>query len=197
MNNLIILNINNIFNNILFKYNYNFFIKLCLNNYIKIYKIIIYIIKYHYIHSIYKYKYTKNRSNIYFSKKKIRVQKGLGKARLKNLSSPLCKQGSCIFGPFYNKISIKYNKFIYKLIFLFLLLNKRSNIIILKYENILNFLYIININNSSLFNINNLLNKILYLNGIILGYKIYNLNKINNKYIFLNLIKYNYIIFII
>ncbi|CAD2107745.1 apicoplast ribosomal protein L4 (apicoplast) [Plasmodium vinckei lentum] len=198
MDNIIILNINNnIFNNnIIFKYKYDFFIKLYLNNYIKIYKLLIYIIKYYYLNSIYKYKNTKNRSLINFSKKKIRVQKGTGKARLKTLSSTICKQGACTFGPFYKYKNIKYNKFIYKLIFIYLLINKRSNILIIKFEHILCLLYIYrNIN----LNINELICKILYLNGILLNksYKILNLYEINNKYILLNLILYNYIIFIV
>ncbi|VEV59455.1 apicoplast ribosomal protein L4 (apicoplast) [Plasmodium vinckei vinckei] len=198
MDNIIILNINNnIFNNnIIFKYKYDFFIKLYLNNYIKIYKLLIYIIKYYYLNSIYKYKNTKNRSLINFSKKKIRVQKGTGKARLKTLSSTVCKQGSCTFGPFYKNKIIKYNKFIYKLIFIYLLINKRSNILIIKFEYILCLLYIYrNIN----FNIKELIYKILYLNGVLLNknYKILNLYEINNKYILLNLILYNYIIFIV
>ncbi|VVF13533.1 apicoplast ribosomal protein L4 (apicoplast) [Hepatocystis sp. ex Piliocolobus tephrosceles] len=200
MDNIIVLNINNnIFNNIIFKYKYNFFIKISLNNYIKIYKLIIYILKYYYINYIYKYKYTKNRSIINFSKKKIRTQKGLGKARLKNLSSPICKQGACTFGPFSKKDNIKYNKNIYKLIFIYLLINKRSNILIIKFEDILNLLNIIYIKNIYKFTIKNLIDKILYFNGIILNnnYKILNINNINNKFILINLIIYNYIIFVI
>ncbi|CAD2107747.1 apicoplast ribosomal protein L4 (apicoplast) [Plasmodium vinckei brucechwatti] len=198
MDNIIILNINNkIFNNnIIFKYKYDFFIKLYLNNYIKIYKLLIYIIKYYYLNSIYKYKNTKNRSLINFSKKKIRVQKGTGKSRLKTLSSTICKQGACTFGPFYKNKIIKYNKFIYKLIFIYLLINKRSNILMIKFEYIVYLLYIYK---NIYFNIKELIYRILYLNGILLNknYKILNLYEINNKYILLNLILYNYIIFII
>nr|BBB58101.1 large subunit ribosomal protein 4 [Plasmodium fragile] len=200
--NIIILNINNnIFDNILFKYKYKFFIKLYLNNYIKTYKIINYIIKDYYIYNNYIYKHTKNRSMIKYSNRKIRVQKGTGKARLKNNASPVCKQGSCIFGPYYNKIQIKYNKFIYKLIFIYLLLNKRSNIIIIKLENIFNIYYMNNY--FSIYTINYFINKILYFNGILIyNYinnkcKILNFYNINNKYILFNLILYNYIILII
>nr|BBB58072.1 large subunit ribosomal protein 4 [Plasmodium knowlesi] len=201
--NIIILNINNnIFNNIIFKYKYIFFIKLYLNNYIKTYKIINYIIKYYYIYNNYIYKYTKNRSMIKYSNRKIRVQKGTGQARLKNNTSPACKQGSCTFGPYYNKIKIKYNKFIYKLIFIYLLLNKRSNIIIIKLENIFDIYYM---NNYSIkYTIDYFINKILYFNGILISdyinnnkCKILNFYNINNKYILFNLILYNYIIFIV
>nr|BBB58159.1 large subunit ribosomal protein 4 [Plasmodium simiovale] len=191
--NIIILNINNdIFNNIIFKYKYKFFIKLYLNSYIKTYKIINYIIKDYYIYNNYIYKHTKNRNMINYSNKKIRIQKGTGKARLKNNTSPVCKQGSCTFGPYYDKIKIKYNKFIYKLIFIYLLLNKRSNIIIIKLENIFNICYVNN---------NYFMNKILYFNGILIcnsnKFKILNFYNINNKYILFNLILYNYIILII
>nr|BAL70563.1 large subunit ribosomal protein 4 [Plasmodium malariae] len=196
--NIIVLNINNTIN-IIFKYKYDFFIKLYLNNYIKFYKLIIYIIKYYYIYHIYKYKSTKNRSIINFSKKKIRLQKGLGKSRLRNISSSICKQGYCVFGPYYKKNYILCNKFIYKLIFLYLLLNKRSNIIIIKFEDILNLLNIIYNNNKLLFNIYFLIYKFLYFKGILLDkkYKLLIFNKIYNKYIYLNLIIYNYIILII
>ncbi|GAW84743.1 large subunit ribosomal protein 4 (apicoplast) [Plasmodium gonderi] len=202
--NIIILNIkNNIFNNIIFKYKYNFFIKLYLNYYIKIYKIINYIIKYYYIYNIYVYKYTKNRSIINYSNKKIRIQKGTGKARLKNIKSPVCKQGSCSFGPYYVKNRIKYNKFIYKLIFIYLLCNKRSNIIIIKFENIFNMCNYVNIIDFKKFIIDYFIFKILYFNGIVFKqnkvnkYKIMNFYKINNKNMLFNLILYNYIILII
>lgn len=189
--NIIILN-NNTLNNIIFKYKYNFFIKLYFNNYIKICKLIIYIIKYLYIYNIYMYKHTKNKSKVYFSNKKIRVQKGLGKARLKNFKSPVCKQGACNFGPFYkeNKIISKIN---YRLIFIYLLINKRSNIIIIKLENIINLLNIFYKNK------NYCIFKLLYLKGIINNkYILINLNnKLFNKNIFINIIMYNYLIFLI
>nr|BBB58130.1 large subunit ribosomal protein 4 [Plasmodium fieldi] len=199
--NIIILSINNV-NNIIFKYKYKFFIKLYLNNYIKTYKIINYILKEYYIYKNYIYKHTKNRSMIKYSNRKIRIQKGTGKARLKNNTSPICKQGSCTFGPYYNKITIKYNRFIYKLIFIYLLLNKRSNIIIIKLEDIFNIYYINNYFIKSI--INYFINKILYFNGILIynninnnKCKILNFYNINNKYILFNLIIYDYIILII
>lgn len=138
------------------------------------------------------YKHTKNKSKVYFSNKKIRVQKGLGKARLKNFKSPVCKQGACNFGPFYkeNKIISKIN---YRLIFVYLLINKRSNIIIIKLENIINLLNIFYKNK------NYCIFKLLYLKGIINNkYILINLNnKLFNKNIFINIIMYNYLIFLI
>nr|QUL61499.1 ribosomal protein L4 [Haemoproteus columbae] len=205
-NNIVILNINNIFN-IMFKYKYNFFIKLYLNNYIKIYKFLTYIIKYYYIYNKNINKHIKTRSLVNYSKRKIRIQKGLGKARLRNLSSLVCKQGGCFFSFLnikYNNI-IKFNFLTYKLVFIYLIINKRSNILILKYEYLLKFLYI---NNSNFNSIYNVINRILYFKGINNNYKILNFNnilfnnkflntKIINKSIILNLVIYDYLIFLI
>ncbi|CRG98227.1 apicoplast ribosomal protein L4, putative (apicoplast) [Plasmodium gallinaceum] len=195
--NIIMLNINNNIFNIIFKYKYNFFIKLYLNNYIKTCKLLVYILKYYFLYDKNRYKHTKNKSLINFSNKKIRIQKGLGKSRLRNFKSPICKQGSCNFGPFYTKKIIKYNNLKYKLVFLYLLLNKRSNIIIIKLEDLIKFLnYMYNYYSNNVFNLNFLINKIIYFNGILNRYLIIYLNQILNfnSNIILNLIKYNYII---
>ncbi|CRH02943.1 apicoplast ribosomal protein L4, putative (apicoplast) [Plasmodium relictum] len=193
MNIIIVLNIiNNIFNNK--KYKYNFFIKLYLNNYIKIYKLLVYIIRYYFLYNKNINTHIKNKSLINFSNKKIRIQKGLGKARLKNFKSPICRQGSCSFGPIYNDNNLKRNKLEYKLVFIYLLLNKRSNIIIIKFEYLINIFDIL-LNN----NINLIIDNILYFKGILKNYYILNYKNINfnNRNIILKFINYEYIIFLI
>nr|YP_008757387.1 large subunit ribosomal protein 4 [Leucocytozoon caulleryi]BAN94667.1 large subunit ribosomal protein 4 [Leucocytozoon caulleryi] len=207
---IIILNINNIFN-IAFKYKYSFFIKLYLNNYIKIYKLLTYLIRHYLIYKKNITKHTKHRSLIHTSNKKIRVQKGLGKARLKNISSPICKQGACVFGPFFVNNVIMYNGLTYQLIYVYLLINKRSNIIILKYEYLIKYLYFFL--SFKIMNLMDLINKILYFKGIVSNKKniiffgnyinkylnkdLFKMYNFNQKYIIMSLILCNYIIFII
>lgn len=88
-----------------------------------------------------------NRNNISKSTKKIYRQKGLGKARIGSLKSPLHRGGSVLFGPISKKLDILLQKKQKKISFFYLLLNKRTYIsfifitpIIYSFENNIEYL---------------------------------------------------------
>lgn len=74
---------------------------------------------------------TKTRKNIITSKKKLRDQKKTGKARLRNLSSPLIKGGGIVFGPKIKQTNFKINNKEKKIFFQYLLYIKRTTILII------------------------------------------------------------------
>nr|QEM01747.1 50S ribosomal protein L4 [Nephromyces sp. ex Molgula occidentalis] len=75
---------------------------------------------------------TKTRHDIEKSNKKYRPQKGLGKARLGSLKSPLVRGGGIIFGPMYKNVAKLLKTKPTKLTKEILLFNKRHRILILK-----------------------------------------------------------------
>ncbi len=68
------------------------------------------------------------RNNLSKSTKKILMQKGLGKARVGSLKSPIHRGGSVLFGPISRILSIILQIKKTKLSFCYLLLNKRTYI---------------------------------------------------------------------
>lgn len=68
------------------------------------------------------------RNNLSKSTKKIYRQKGLGKARVGSLKSPLHRGGSILFGPVSKKLDVLLQKKQKKISFFYLLLNKRTYI---------------------------------------------------------------------
>nr|WPW47593.1 ribosomal protein L4 [Coccidia sp. AB-2023a] len=78
--------------------------------------------------------YTKTRSCVVKSNKKPWKQKGTGKARAGSISSPIWRGGGITFGPKPGISNIKINRKLWLLAFQYLLFNKRSNIIVLDYN---------------------------------------------------------------
>ena len=74
----------------------------------------------------------KSRSDVSYSNKKIRVQKGSGKARAGRRSSPIYIGGGIVFGSnkFYRR-KILFNKIFKKIVFEFILFYKRHSIIVI------------------------------------------------------------------
>lgn len=71
---------------------------------------------------------TISRNNLHRSTKKLWNQKGLGKARIGSLKSPLLRGGSILFGPISRILFIKLQTKKNKISFFYLLLNKRTYI---------------------------------------------------------------------
>lgn len=83
--------------------------------------------------------FTKTRGLVTGSKKKPWKQKGTGKARAGSKYSPLWKGGGITFGPYPKIKTIKINRKLWLLAFQYLLFNKKSNIIIIKFNYIEKF----------------------------------------------------------
>lgn len=117
---------------------------------------------------------TKIKSFSNYSNRKLYQQKGLGKARVGSLKSPIQRKGAVSFGLKFKSIPncIKKNNFM--LILKYLILNKRSNIYIINIFNIIKYLD----------KFKNYLQLQLQLNGIL-----------SNKILFVSLDKHNLLYF--
>lgn len=179
---------------------FNIFLLIHLNNYINNIQLFITKISTLFNTEIYRYKNAsvKRVSMVNSSNKKLRKQKGLGKARVGLRSTPLSRGGGIVFGPLPMKCKININKKIISNIKGSLLLYKKNNIIILKLELIPKFVFNLNY---LIFKVLGIFkgSKILYLYNMNVFFRDFNLNNYSylNKVSLLNLIIHDYLVFII
>lgn len=124
----------------------------------------------------------KNKKFLSFSNKKIFKQKGLGKSRVRNKKNPIFIKGIKLFKNKNNKI-FKFNKNKWIYILNYIIYNKKSFIIFLKFNIFNNIINMLNYKN------------ILIISNIVKNnkYNILNINNIN----FILLLKYKFILILI